>query len=627
MKKSLFLVPLVALAMASCTNNEPGNSNIIESDGSGFLAVSIVSPNTTTRADDEIPLDGGYENGSVSENEVNKVRFYFFDKDGNAMIVSGDKNYIDKDKSELTFDTGENNEYFPQPNVEKIVNSILVLDTRKNDVMALQMLAIINPPASLGEETQGNKSLSQLQDIVADHTHGTGGFIMSNSVYKGANGLFVANPIERLYTNEDDAIANPVEIYVERVEAKVRLALNLKGETKEGSGIYPAKRKLENGDESDLTYIGSDLNAGNNNQIYVKFDGWNVTTRADKDYLLKSLHNSWIENDPWSGWNNLDYHRSFWALNPNNLDWQYASFSQNGDEWGAIKNKNFGSVKTENDVTTIVKGDEVYVLENAADYGSKTDLKERNRTKVIIGAHLCDVNGNPITIAEFGGNRYLISKDSKGEYDFSDFKGQVLRYLPYVYYKKNNTVDDNESYSSISSKDVKIVTALQKAGVTTSTPESDKLSKLKEITDGERCYVYLELSGENEWYLKNSDGTFNPVKDENDTNKKSFEIVNETLAMLPMKIWIEGNTYYYFDITHLNGLANEADGVSNGKYGVVRNHIYATQVNNFYGLGTPVWDPNETIIPEKPGPSESMVAAEINILAWKIVNQGVTLQW
>ncbi len=96
-----------------------------------------------------------------------------------------------------------------------------------------------------------------------------------------------------------------------------------------------------------------------------------------------------------------------------------------------------------------------------------------------------------------------------------------------------------------------------------------------------------------------------------------------------VKYWNNGMTYYYTDIKHLG------DAGKLGEYGVVRNHIYNINLTNVTGLGTPVYDPGqepgtdpdpEEIIPEKPADEESYLAAEINILSWRVVDQDVELK-
>ena len=76
-----------------------------------------------------------------------------------------------------------------------------------------------------------------------------------------------------------------------------------------------------------------------------------------------------------------------------------------------------------------------------------------------------------------------------------------------------------------------------------------------------------------------------------------------------------GKTYYFTDIKHLGNT-----------YGVVRNHIYDINIKSITGLGTPVVSGNPVIVtPEVPEDNATYVAAQINILSWKIVTNEVDL--
>jgi hypothetical protein len=85
------------------------------------------------------------------------------------------------------------------------------------------------------------------------------------------------------------------------------------------------------------------------------------------------------------------------------------------------------------------------------------------------------------------------------------------------------------------------------------------------------------------------------------------------LATLPnIKIWNGGMCYYYTYINHLNG-----------KPAIVRNHWYTVTINSVTGLGTPVYDPDNTFDPTRPSEEEWVLGADIHIEAWRI--QSITL--
>lgn len=96
--------------------------------------------------------------------------------------------------------------------------------------------------------------------------------------------------------------------------------------------------------------------------------------------------------------------------------------------------------------------------------------------------------------------------------------------------------------------------------------------------------------------------------------KKLSDVIAETDYA---KNWDGGKTYYFTSIKHLNG-----------ELAVIRNHAYHLLVTEVKGLGTPVNDPTvQPEIPEPvdPGTTETYIAAQINVLSWRLVSNDVTL--
>jgi hypothetical protein len=127
--------------------------------------------------------------------------------------------------------------------------------------------------------------------------------------------------------------------------------------------------------------------------------------------------------------------------------------------------------------------------------------------------------------------------------------------------------------------------------------------------------VFFQLSPEGlnkDWY-EYQDGTYAPATDDE---------INTRLAQIQPALKYEaGQTYYYTDIKHLG-----ASG-STGEFGVVRNHVYQFNITDINGYGTPVFDKDTDFeTPQRPVDVETYVAAEINILSWRVVGQNETLQ-
>ena len=133
-------------------------------------------------------------------------------------------------------------------------------------------------------------------------------------------------------------------------------------------------------------------------------------------------------------------------------------------------------------------------------------------------------------------------------------------------------------------------------------------------------YFQLETGAPSEWFA-NENGKYESVSDANAVLK----------GVANAKVWTNGMAYYIVNIKHLGSLektGEELESVYNSAYyGVVRNHAYEVTFNGVVGLGTPVYSATtEYPEPVTPDFTDSYVAAEINVLAWHLVQQEVTLQ-
>lgn len=551
--RSLFLSMVAGLAFVGCSSEEDIASGTDNGNNGEpqFLTVSVNATSTLTRATN---LEGNYEEGEGKENTVSKVRFYFFDADGNAAKVKGESGgtYHDVDNP-----TGTEKD---MPNVEKILTATLVIQTPEKDKVPTSIVAVVNPKSDLGAV----ESISKLNEVIADHSSTTS-FIMSSSVYaNGTTKMEAVNVAGHLYSTAEAAKADPVIIHVERVLAKARLTVGLAAND---NGVY--KTSADGSEKFD------------NEEIYVKFLGWNVTTTAKESRLMKEINPGWSSSLFGSTllWNTADYYRSFWAVNPGTMNYNYGRFNTGDDAANAITAFDAGTEGSP-------KTNYTYLQENASDdYTNGTDPTKPSQ--VIIAAQLVKADGTtPIEFAEYAGERTTID-------------GLIAKYAAASGLWKDNA--EGTGKVEIDVTDIELKTA-------TTAGEADQ------NTPG-RYKVYAQLTvgaAKKTWY--NSSSADATVVD-----------ANEVLEGLSgAKVWKEGYTYYYFDIQHLNG-SSTAD--VKGKKGVVRNHIYAANIKTLTGLGTPVYDPGEVIYPEEPEDDETFIAAEIRILSWRVVNQDIDLKW
>lgn len=560
----LFMSMLASLFFAGCSQEEiaPGGEDNGEANTS-YMAVNLVSSDVTgTRA------ASGYEDGSVTENKVEKVRFYFFTANGaaaNVKLLNGSfVNYYDWKPGKNDQTQGPEND---NDDIESKLAVTIVIDTEKGDRGDLQrMAAVLNPPTDM---PTGSKSLQELQTIMGDYADSDytteGKFVMFNAVY-GENGVRVRSAAvkpENLATTIDDAKAKPVTIYVERSVAKVRVLLGT-NVANAAIGCIPLKDKK-----------GDDLKV-KGEQIYLSLGGWGLTAETDKGNLIKDIDPTWTS----SWWNGT--HRSFWAINAKGAKNKYHTYN-------AIE-KGFGA------------GNSLYTNENALDFTENALTESLNRTKVILKGTLCDDQGNPYTLFRHMGAHYIDSYNAVETQNLVKLKEALLAELGQsVQYYYETTAEGQTKRVQIGTDDVKVVIA-----------EQDKIENSQN-----NCYVHLELTDAakaKEWYNSLADDATSLTNAETTINKSLVDNVT------PALVWKEGQTYYFYEIIH-----DKTD--TTPTKGVVRNHIYQTTVTKIAGLGTPVYNPEETIYPEIPDPNYHYVAAEINILSWRLVNENYELVW
>ena len=372
MKKSLFAMFMAGCLLASCNNDEPNpNAGTGELETS-YIAVSVNSANASTRA-----KDGGYAEGNDSEQKVTTAHFFFFDASGNPFTLNQESLVGGSDKANYVIKTIEDagNKL---PNVETITNVVLTIQNLQGEYPA-QMLVVLN-----WDYADGAISLTDLRNKLANYTaavENTKGFLMSNSAYvKGTNTIITATPItiENIASSESAAMAAPVQVFVERVAAKVTLKKN----------------------ESASANFDTGVTGPDGKKIYARIKGWDVNTTLDRSYLVKEIDATWQDAILGFTWNDEPYYRSYWAK----------SVVADGT-----------NVKYDTDFSyaglTNIVDKTVYCLENTG---------EKN-TKVVIAAELVDESQNPVQVARlysemytFDGIKNVIANALKDHYYYGD---------------------------------------------------------------------------------------------------------------------------------------------------------------------------------------------------------------
>lgn len=282
-KFKLFPLALAAIAFSACTSEEVAENNPTTGEGTtSYVAVNINSVGTSgSRA------DGDYVNGSANENKINAVRFYFFTESGDAYNM-GATNYVEKENP-----TGDGKF---TPNVEKITEAMLVIEGATKTAPH-SMIAIVNPATIESGVLQAKMTKAEVEAAVAGQNFNAQGadakdFVMSSSVYSdGTNKVWVADITGHVATDKTTAERNPVDIYVERVAAKLTSTATGAGQ----SGKY---------------LVGETTNG---KKVYAVIKGWGLAKETTDANLIKKIDATWTDDGlGFTQWNHPAYFRCYW---------------------------------------------------------------------------------------------------------------------------------------------------------------------------------------------------------------------------------------------------------------------------------------------------------------------------
>ena len=80
----LFPLACAALMMCACSSDDASNGGSTGVNEPQYLSVNIVNVGATPTGRG---TDTDYEDGTKEENEISKVRFYFFNGDGSPYLI------------------------------------------------------------------------------------------------------------------------------------------------------------------------------------------------------------------------------------------------------------------------------------------------------------------------------------------------------------------------------------------------------------------------------------------------------------------------------------------------------------------------------------------------------------
>lgn len=589
---SSVLASALMLTVASCSSEDVAGGDSQNGKGAtSYLAVNIenVGSAPASRAYDQ--GNGTYEDGTDAESKINKVRFYFFNGDGTPyLLVNNDANkqpvnFLDQDVIEKD---GEDHDH----TAETKTKAMLVLNGETKAVPA-SVIAVINPDA-LDNTTlhSGTMTLSELRTSATGSKFydTTNGFVMSNSVYESAGQDVCSTPVaNNVFASSDAALKKPVDIYVERVNAKVNAKIDAdyvrtneteKAWSKNAEGKYQI-----NVGNIDVTTYAENTNATPTTKtypVYAVVQGWQVADANGKAEVCKQINTAWYAGElGFSPWTTSDYHRCFWSKSV-----PFTSGAQGGVNQPV--NPKFENIKLSlsGDFSTTP----VYTLPNTPTEVIANPTTSLNTlTKLIVAAKLVykdnDGKYKPAQVCQYRGLTYLGEEAVKKQ-----IVGGFARYF------KKTTTESGDVYKSIEASDIAFKT------VVPGSPESSEVKNYE--------VVATLASTVGDLYVKNGDAWTIAPKDD----------VNAALAKETAQVrTADGATYYYTPIKHLG------DAGKLGEYGIVRNHSYQVTIQNIKGFGTPVYDPDKVIDPMIPSDDNTYLAASVKVLSWRVVSSNVDL--
>lgn len=565
----LFPLACAALMMSACgsDNDIEGGATKPGSDPQ-YLAVNIVNVGSTpTRAEE-------YENGKPEESKITKVRFYFFNGDGSPYLikptgseVTGGENVNWLEVSNPTDDTTTPG---TSTSVEKITNAVLVINGVQNAAPSA-IVAVVNPETVDAAKIQSGETmrLSELRYSTVGNkfykkdasTGAVSDFVMSNSVYVNTGEDVCASLVAgHVTTSPETAKAKPVDLYVERVVAKVT------------ANVDETAFKLGDGTDWDATKYGTKTAVGKigDNDVYAVIEGWGLASENGKAEIEKKVDKTWADGtlgiNPWT---TSDYHRCFWE--------QSVAFDP-GIGGNQPVNHKYSELNTKmNEV--------LYTLPNTPT-SKVTNLKDNDLTKLAVAATLkykdADGNWHNADICRYNGVQFL---------GVDNLKKQVALTFSQYY-----TSTDATNYTQLSKDDIDF-------------KDPDGTMQQYRVTPT----LAADPVGVTKKYYTKNPGT---TSDFTEVNKS---IVLAAIEAAKAEIRKGGKAYYYVPIKHLGNTGELAE------YGIVRNHFYKITLSGIKGFGTPVYNPDQVVKPVVPTYDDTYLAARVQVLQWRVVNQNANL--
>lgn len=585
--KHLLVAALAGLALAGCNKEAGKDDGPVEGEKS-YMAFNIIAPNSMTKGSVGSPEFDGIE----AESKLDNIFFFFYVN--NAFLCEG--------KVLTTMDGFEFGSATSGNTVEKGGSkAVVVLETngtKPNGVLCFINLDPTDRAAIRGKTLPDalaytNKDRSGIKHIQFGYENaGTFYFTMSNSVYCSSSKYVQAYTITgaNCAATEALAVADPVNLYVDRLAAKV------------SSVTYNTAADAYN--FSDGTY-----------SFDITLQNWGLNATNRLAYFTKNVDASWISGgSAWIG-NASGEHRMFWEQDPNyrtadaaldvypNTANDFVGDEDNSPLWYFSYNQITQSATEAADPAKKFNHNDFgpneysgglvrnYCFPNTFGDAFKANYR-RVGTHVLVVAQ-AKIGGAVQTFYEYNGIHYLAA-------DYITTALSNINASTQLYYYDSGTT----SYKALDAAHVKIAKAIVNA--------SDEIVETTGVSDG-YVSVFPTLAKSELFFYNTTTTAYEAISDAQYKQAFTTDIVERA------NCYTNGLMYYCVPIEHL-AASSEAYGV----HGMVRNHDYRVTVTGVSTLGKGIYDPAEPIVPGDKS-QKWYLATKININAWHVVTQNTVL--
>ena len=576
--KHLIIAGMALLALAACNKENNANGPTFDGD-KAYVSVKIAFSNdAATKGTDDAGKPFWYGTEDEHSIDATKTIFVFYNADGSYSQIA---------RATSLNDAGKTGTEEVSDNTEWNGDGVIVLRNLTSKSYPKYMAVVLNATKDIEEDLKG-KSIDEAAAYISNCAVAETvdkklkNFVMSSSTYYKDRVVFCTELTDDNFQESEAAtVDHEITAYVERIAAKVTVKLN--------DDIVKPGQKVEIGSFAVKSVDADGKISEDTKPLYARIDGWGLNATAPESYIFKNIENwTWTFNNPagTTEWNDQNNFRSYWgkSVNYNNSDYIYPEYS--------------GTIVTDKKLLNYVNYNQLDVTLNSAAYCRentntadilRTDNFSSKVTSVLLKATLVDEGGNTFPVVNY-----------------------------------ENTLWTEEGYLNRVLANNKANLPYYKADETT----------YKQI---DKDYLTVEDAGDGVVYVKidPTKATMDLFEDNAGASKKDLDYFNNLIngtgtlknANTAALYYKEGRMYYNVPIEHLNNNAKfpNLTGLKEADYGVVRNHYYIMTINSIKNLGSAVFNPEKNIVPNDDDSKKYYVGAKINILSWKVVEQGVDL--